>query len=148
MDNRITSRAITLNLDGQEYNFRLDFTAMADFEEATGKSFMGLVSEVFGALQNVGTTDLAATLGGLAIQAKDLQALTWACLGGHDAEITLREAGRLIGTGNLQEVIVALSQAIREALPEAKKSEGEQSHPPLSGPVGSPSGASGDSPSA
>ena len=151
MSNRPTSPAIALTLDGQEYAFRLDFTAMADFEQATGKGVLELFGEVFGALQGAGAgegqvADVAGMLGALRLKASDLQALTWACLGGEDSGLSLREAGRLIHAGNLQEIIGALTEAFRQALPEAKP-EAEQSHPPpeAAGPDGLPSGASGDS---
>ena len=147
MSDPIPGRSITLNLDGQDYDFRLDFTAMADFEEATGKGVLELFGEVFSALQGAATADLGSTLGSLKLKAKDLQALAWACLGGDDSGMDLRAAGRLVHAGNLQAVIVALTEALRDALPEV---EGEQSHPPpvLVGPDGPPSGPSEDSASA
>jgi hypothetical protein len=148
MSERITSRAIPLTLDGQEYQFRLDFTAMADFEQATGKGVLELFGEVFAAIQGAASTDLAGTLAGLRLKATDLQALTWACLGGEESGLSLREAGRLIHAGNVTQVVTALSQAIRSALPEPKP-EGEQSHPPLpettEGLTGSTSGPSPES---
>jgi len=153
MSERITSPGITLELEGQEYQFRLDFTAMADFEKATGKGVLELFGEVFAAIQEAVPAgkkggkepDMGALLGRLSLKASDLQALAWACLGGEDSPVSLREAGRLIHAGNIQQVIVALAEALRVALPEAKP-EDEQSHPPA-GPAGSPSGLSADKPS-
>ena len=144
---KITSPAISVNLGEQEYEFRLDFTAMADFEKATGKGVLELFGEVFSTLQGANADNAGALLAGLRLKATDLQALTWACLGGEDSGITLREAGRLIHAGNLQEVIAALAEALRSALPEATP-EDKQSLPlPLPGRDGSDSGASEDNPS-
>jgi len=147
MTNRITSPGVTLELDGQPYNFRLDFTAMADFEQATGRGVLELFGEIFGALQGAGEQAMmGAVLGGLSLKASDLQALTWACVGGEDSGLSLRDAGRLIHAGNVREILAALTETLRQALPEAG-AEGKQSHPPLPGPDGSPSGASAGSPS-
>lgn len=126
---RITSPGVTLTLDGTAYQFRLDFTALADFEQATGKGVLELFGSVFAALQGAQEASVPALLSGLHLEAKDLQALTWACLGGEDSGMTLREAGRLIHAGNVREVIAALAESVAQALPEAKP-EDEQSHPP------------------
>jgi hypothetical protein len=156
MAHRITSQAIKLDLDGTEYEFRLDFTAMADFEQASGKGVLDLFGDVLQTLMAAGAgaekgaqLDWAALLKIKEVLAPtDLQALIWACLGGEDSGVSLREAGRLIHAGNLAEVIVALAKTIRNALP-AVKPEDEQSHPPAAeaavGPDGSPSGPSADS---
>lgn len=146
---RITSPGVKLTLNGEEYELRLDFTAMADFEKVAGRGVLEVVGEVFSALQGAKDANLGTVLSELSLKASELQALVWACLGGEDQELSLREAGRLIGSSNLQAVIGALAEALRVALPAAP--EGEQSHPPAqaaaSGPAGLPSGASGDTPS-
>jgi len=141
MSNRITSQSIPLNLDGTDYEFRLDFTAMADFEEATGKTVFELGGQIFSAIQGMATGNVAELLDTLKFSAKDLQALTWACIGGKESGLTLREAGRLIHAGNLHEVIEALGKTLNNALRELQP-EDEQSHPPPEalGPAGSPSG--------
>ena len=144
MATRPTSPGIKLMLDGQEYSLRLDFTAMADFESATGDNVLALLGKVVTQLQALPqgeVADIGNLLGNIALSAKDLQALVWACLGGEDSPVDLRAAGRLIHVGNLAEVIPALVQAITSAFPAAK--EGEQSGPPALQVAGEESGPDG-----
>jgi len=158
---RITSPAFSVTIDGTKYPLRLDFTAMADFERVTGRSVLDLVGQVVGMIQGLPQIDpsqppetgastefLGNLLKDLDLSATDIQALAWACMGGEDSALTLREAGRMIHAGNMVSVIQSLAATVSGAMPEPSlQPEDEQSHPPPSettGPVGSNSGASDD----
>jgi hypothetical protein len=120
---------VTINLNGITYTLRLDITAMADFEQATGKHVLQFIKPIFDAAHKIfkaGNLDDFEALGGDVvtrlidddiITAHDLQALLWACAGGEDSGLTMREAGRLIHTGNIAEVGQTLFRTAANAMP-------------------------------
>jgi hypothetical protein len=133
---RTIVKPTSLELNGDIYDLKLDFTAMKDFEDAAGKSIFQFLQPVFAVFDDLKSTLLSGDhdmleIGITAIEElikrdtinfNDLAVLLWACLGGEDSGKTVREAGRLIHVGNIAEVASKLWQAVQEALP---KSEGE-----------------------
>lgn len=92
----------TFDFGGKTWTLRLDFNAMADFEEQTGKGFLLT-------LEAMGTG---------AASANDIRALFWAMLQDHHPELTIREAGRMVTAG-----MSALNQAAISAMPSAEPEE-------------------------
>ena len=122
-------KQITLEIDGEAYELRLDLTAMKDFEDATGRTVLQVVKPIFTALRPQAIDNPEATVDAAdeysvieriidsnAVSAGDLQCLLWACMGGPDCSMTLRQAGRLIHTGNVAEVAQTLWTAISAAM--------------------------------
>lgn len=83
-------------------HLKLDLNAMAEFEEATGKSLM---DGKFG--KNM--------------TPKDLRAMLWACLLHEDEKVTLKQVGSWVSVSNLLEVSGKLNEAFEVAMPEEKK---------------------------
>jgi hypothetical protein len=135
---RAIVKPVEIELGGKSYELRLDFSAMSDFEDETGKSVLKFIAPIFETLReslqsvSAGGDNLSAginVVGELiardAINARDLRALLWACLGGPDSSLTLRQAGRLVNAGNVAEIGTKLFEAIREALPKSEQADGE-----------------------
>ena len=129
---------LSVTIAGAEYELKLDLTAMKDFEDATGRSVLSFIKPIFDAIRDMTTQETTAddaalvgfntldrllTEGG--ISAGDLQALFWACIGGQDQELSLREAGRLITPANAIEVGRGIYQAATAGL-TAPVAPGEQ----------------------
>jgi hypothetical protein len=128
-------KPITVEIDGQVYGLKLDFTAMKDFEDTTGKSVLQFLAPIFeslkaskvliddtsiGGIKALGIATIEDLIGRNAISAGDLQAMLWACMGGPDSGKSLREAGRLIHIGNISEVASKLWEAVQTSLPQAE----------------------------
>lgn len=125
-------------IEGQEYNLRLDLTAFSDFENASGKSILKILSDIMRHAAGF-TADNGAELLPIIIEETDLcvgdiQILLWAALGGKDGELDVRQAGRLLNTQNYAEVGGALVEALMEALPSGGGGE------PVADPTISPTG--------
>lgn len=71
---------ITTEVDGQTYKLRLDFNAMAEFEDATGKEAFA----VFAAFEN-GKASV-----------KDMRAILWAGLREHHPDVDMKGAGAIL----------------------------------------------------
>jgi hypothetical protein len=108
-------------IEGQEYNLRLDLTAFSDFEKASGKNILKILSDFMrraaGFTADNGAELLPIIIEETDLQVTDLQILLWAALGGKDGELDVRQAGRLLNTHNFVEVGGALVDALMEALP-------------------------------
>lgn len=83
-------KTVPIQLD-KERRLRMDFNALADFEEATGAPF----SEVTGALTIT-----------------QLRALLWACLRHEDEALTVRDVGAMIHPGNVGQVEQAVTALV------------------------------------
>jgi hypothetical protein len=125
-----------IEIDGKIYNLRLDLTAMKDFEDTTGQGVLQFLKPIFGAIRegmqtaqdnesirNAGLSVFERLIECDAIKASDLQALFWACVGGPDSELSLRDAGRLVHLGNVREVAMKLFDAVKSALPKTLPSD-------------------------
>ena len=136
---RITSAGVPVEIDGEPRLLRFDATAMADFDQASGRGDGAAFKLFTGAFAGFnGEADVAALIATLGLSGKDLQALAWACLGGEDGTMTLREAGRLFSAENIGQIITPLLEAVQGALPEAKPED--ESHPPPEGETPGPDG--------
>lgn len=92
---------VSLQHEGETYEMVLDFNALCDFEGETGKNALT-------ALQGFEDGN---------INASDMRALMWAGLRQKHPEITLREAGEILGSN-----AGAIEQAAAAAAPEENAS--------------------------
>jgi hypothetical protein len=81
---------------GKTYVLRLDINAMCDFEDVTGKEAMTVLEQLEKGKANT----------------KDLRAMFWCCLKGHQPDVTIEEAGAL-QSQNLD----ALTAVLQAAMP-------------------------------
>lgn len=72
---------VSLTHEGRAYIMVLDFNALCEFEDHTGKNAL----------------DVLTGLEAGKVTARDLRALAWAGLKRHQPEITLAEAGDILG---------------------------------------------------
>ena len=85
--------------DGKTYTLRLDFNALCDFGEKTGKN----------ALEHFSQTDPSAPP--KIPDPSDMRALFWAALREHHPDVDLRGAGRLFDQDAMTRAMVAMSPA-------------------------------------
>ena len=106
MVNRFLGEAST-DLDGATYTLRMDFNAMCEFEDATGKDAM----------------ETLATFEGGKVSALDLRALIWAMLKRHHPDVSAQVAGDILSadSGVLQRVLVAAMPTAEEAMGNAHR---------------------------
>ncbi len=83
--------------DGKTYTLRLDFNALCDFGEKTGKN----------ALECFANNDPAAPP--KMPDPSDMRALFWAALQEHHPEVSLRAAGALFDQGAMTRAMAAMS---------------------------------------
>ena len=99
--------AVPIELDKKRH-LLLDLNAMVAFEEETGKNlFDDKVSKAFST----------------SFSPKDLRALLWACLLHDDENLTIRQVGSWIHTGNMGDIAGKLATAWSEAMPKGGKDE-------------------------
>lgn len=96
----VVAPVVKITLD-KERNLLLDLNAMAEFEDATGKSLMRGI-------------DLNS------LSMKDYRALIWACLIHEDEKLTVQQVGKMIHAGNMNEIGEAIIKAFDLAAPESK----------------------------
>lgn len=77
------------------YTVRIDMNALAEFEEATGKKALTVLTQM-------GKGDPSI---------RDMRALLWACLVTAQPEITLAEAGDLLNEGGMDALLAAINAA-------------------------------------
>jgi hypothetical protein len=95
---RPTVPIVEIELDKVRH-LRMDFNALAQAEEVTGKSF----------------------LNGIAWQGmtvKDYRALIWACLLHEDPELTLEAVGSMVHVGNVEYVTGCLAKLWEKSTPK------------------------------
>ncbi len=139
MSKRKIIKSTEIELNGDVYELRLDLTAMKDFEDATGKGVLQFLRPIFEAIKkgmdstkdsqsirDAGLSVFERFIEHDALKAADLQALFWACVGGSDSDISLRDAGRLIHIGNVREVAMKLFEAVKSALPKAEPGQSSE----------------------
>lgn len=90
-------------------NLRLDFNALAEAEQLTGKNFLN--------------DDTWKNM-----TASDVRALMFSALRHEDDKLTLQEVGALLDPSSMGEIVLALGLAYEGALPE-KKEEGSGKDP-------------------
>lgn len=100
---------IKVELD-KERNLLMDLNAMVAFEDKTGKSMLSM-------------SDLSS------LTAKDIRAMLWSCLIHEDENLAIEQVGKMIHTGNMNEVNEKLNKAWGDAIPEAE--EGGKDDRPL-----------------
>lgn len=100
---------VKVELD-KERNLFMDLNAMVAFEDKTGKSMLSMA-------------DLSS------LTAKDIRAMLWACLIHEDETLTVEQVGKMIHTGNMNEINEKLNEAWGDAIPEAE--EGGKDDRPL-----------------
>jgi len=128
---------VTVEIAGTEYDLRLDMEAMADFEHETGKNILELLADTGqiiaersqqdttddAELSKIGLEAIQKIIRTTALSAADLRVLIWACMGGEDSDLSLRETGRLITMNNIVEVWQAISNVIENALPDVEETD-------------------------
>jgi uncharacterized protein YbjT (DUF2867 family) len=95
----------SFEFDGKTWTIRLDFNAMADFEDNTGK-------------------DLLATMEAMSkgdAPPADMRAAVWAMLLDHHPDVTIRQAGRMVGVG-----MEALGRAAVSGLPTSSEAPSDE----------------------
>jgi hypothetical protein len=97
----------SFDYDGKSWKLRLDFNAMADFEEKTGKDCLATLEEMASGR----------------VPATEVRVLVWAMLQDHHPGVTIREAGRMAKLA-----LAALNATVASAMPDAAPvPEGEAS---------------------
>jgi hypothetical protein len=121
MSKRSTAATATLEWD-QNYKLTLDHTALWDFQELTGIN-------IFDAEEYEARTGKPLMKG--IFEAKNLASLVWACMGGEDAPLKVREVGRLLHPGNMQETVVVINDLMERAFGTVTDgaSEGKKERP-------------------
>ena len=89
---------VSITLD-KERHLLMNLNAMVAFEEATGKNIM----------QGIDANSMTA---------KDFRALLWACLLHEDESLKIEDVGKMIHTGNMNELTEKMLQAWELASPE------------------------------
>lgn len=107
-------------VEGRSYRLKFDWNAAAVYEDASGRP----VSDV---LLDISREKLSA---------KSLRAMLWSGLQEHHAEVTLKEAGHLIGRMGRREAQRVMGVALRYFFPELGSEEGGAA--PAAGPPASP----------
>ncbi|MBT9387020.1 hypothetical protein KM176_24480 [Pseudooceanicola sp. CBS1P-1] len=89
----------TFDALGRSWTLCFDFNALADFEQHSGRKAAAFLAEI--------ETDPEA------LSLADMRMMVWAGLVQHHPEVTLREAGQILG-----EAPEAMMQALGAAMPE------------------------------
>lgn len=94
MANRFLGEATT-KVGDKSYTLRMDFNAMCEFEDATGRDAMGAFADMESGNASV----------------KDIRAIVWAALREHHPEATLTDAGAILSenTDVLQSLMAAIA---------------------------------------
>jgi len=96
-------KPVPIELD-KSRSLYMDLNAMVKFEEATGKRIFD--QELW-----------------VAISARDVRALLWACLLHEDPDLTVEQVGSMIDFSNMNDVIAKLQEAFMLALPNPDEQE-------------------------
>ena len=99
-------------VEGQAYRVRFSWNSAAEYEEAAGKPLSD-------ALLDIAREKLSA---------RSLRAMIWAGLQEHHADVTLKDAGRLIDSMGRAEAQRVMAVALRYYFPELE--EGADADPP------------------
>jgi hypothetical protein len=94
-----------------ELRLRVDFNALAEIEEVTGRNMMEPT-----AFQN--------------LSAKTIRTILWICIRQEHAEITEAEIGKEISLGNLAYVLKTITQTWMKAMPK-KEDVGKKDEPKI-----------------
>lgn len=92
---------IVINLD-KPRKLVFDLNAMSAYEEATGKSAFEI---------------------GEAVTASSIRALLWACFIHEDESLTLKDVGKLIHAGNMQEITQKINSAVKTSTQTGEESD-------------------------
>ncbi len=92
---------VIIDLD-KPRSLRFDLNAMAAYEDATGKSAFAI---------------------GDNISATSIRALLWACLIHEDDTLTIEQVGRLIHTGNMQEITTKINKLVQTSTDTGEEAE-------------------------
>ena len=99
--NKQRNNEVIIDLD-KPRSLRFDLNAMAAYEDATGKSAFAI---------------------GDNISATSIRALLWACLIHEDDTLTIEQVGRLIHTGNMQEITTKINKLVQTSTDTGEESE-------------------------
>ena len=92
---------VIIDLD-KPRSLRFDLNSMAAYEDATGKSAFAI---------------------GDNISATSIRALLWACLIHEDDTLTIEQVGRLIHTGNMQDITTKINKLVQTSTDTGEESE-------------------------
>jgi hypothetical protein len=132
-------KPVPIQIGDKQYELMLDFAAANDYETESGKSILALLAPIFKVIREIresktegdvdplqsGMDVIERLMQSEAISAKDINILFWACLGGKDSNMTVRQAGRLIGAGNFMAVLTSLWEAVQGTMPESDEDDEE-----------------------
>jgi hypothetical protein len=93
---------VSVDAGGKSYKLRMDFNAMCEFEDATGKDALEVLAGMEGGKASV----------------KHLRALAWAALRKHHPDTTLEDAGEIISENT--DLVKTLLEATMPAKGEGK----------------------------
>jgi hypothetical protein len=99
--NKQRNNEVIIDLD-KPRSLRFDLNAMAAYEETTGKSAFAI---------------------GDNISATSIRALLWACLIHEDDTLTIEQVGRLIHTGNMQEITTKINKLVQTSTDTGEEAE-------------------------
>jgi hypothetical protein len=99
--NKQRNNEVIIDLD-KPRSLRFDLNAMAAYEDATGKSAFAI---------------------GDNISATSIRALLWACLIHEDDTLTIEQVGRLIHTGNMQEITTKINKLVQTSTDTGEEAE-------------------------
>jgi len=99
--NKQRNNEVIIDLD-KPRSLRFDLNAMAAYEDATGKSAFAI---------------------GDNISATSIRALLWACLIHVDDTLTIEQVGRLIHTGNMQEITTKINKLVQTSTDTGEEAE-------------------------
>ena len=125
---RSTVPPTTIRVGDTEYTFRVNGRVIFDFEQAMGKTVLQVAGPVISAfvagLDNKAnprqaTMDVITELGKAGgISFIDIATLFWACIGGTDSKLTVREAAELLDPSNITDIVGQMVAAVRAAYPK------------------------------
>jgi hypothetical protein len=100
----VLNKAVTIELGGNEYNFKYDLNAFAELEDTCGN-----ISEVLTKMEQG--------------SAKAIRALVWAGLLNNENCPTEKEVGKMINLGDMADISNKIQEAIVASMPEQNPNE-------------------------
>ncbi len=105
-----------VKFNDKELVMSFDFNALAEIEELTGgRNIFNILLE-YKKLKGKDPEESAKM-----ISYKDMRILLYAGLKSENPDITLEDAGRLAGMGNMEDVLSAILKAFNMSMPDKKK---------------------------
>ena len=117
MSNQFRGEA-SFEVEGKAFRVRFSWNAAAEYEEAAGKHLSD-------ALFDIAREKLSA---------RSLRAMLWAGLQEHHADVTVKDAGRLIDKMGRKEAQRVMGVALRYFFPELETAQEKDPDPPAPAP--------------